>query len=645
MKEIKIKRIGLENFKCHKYLMLDFAGGNVSIYGDNATGKTSVYDALTWLLFGKDSNGNGEKNFEIKPLDLTGDVKDHESITAVEAVLLVNDEEITLRRTLQEVWTTKRGSTEATYDGNTSEYYVNGVPCKKYAFQDKVNELVDEDTFRMLTSVSYFAKDMPWQERRSVLFDVAGVMDDKQIMQTNGEFQILLDAIGPLTLDDFKKKLLSDKKSFVGARNEIPARISECEKTIDDLGSLDFDAAREEVEKLNAQKEQISAQLIAIDNSSAVEAKRIELQQAQLELDKLNSKNEQYKLSQRSGQPDVSILKRQLASLEQKLSWDKATIKKHLTSLSTIDNSIADRREDWIDINKETFTGGNCPTCGQVLPAEQLTASRDAFEANKQKRLKEVEAEADNLKQMKANTQEQIELCEKDISNYEKEISELQSEIAKAESTTVVIQDMEGYKDTAEAQQVWIAQLQEELRKLREDAYSAGETLRKKLSDINAKISEVMSVIGKEAALNYAKGRIDELRKDAASAAEKLEKIEQLLFVVDEFTRYKTTFVEESVNNKFNIARFRLFREQANGGIEDRCDVVYDGVPYIGLNNGAKINIGIDIINTLSKVYGVLVPLFVDNAESVTRLEGSETQIIRLVVSENDKELRLNYEN
>ena len=50
-----------------------------------------------------------------------------------------------------------------------------------------------------------------------------------------------------------------------------------------------------------------------------------------------------------------------------------------------------------------------------------------------------------------------------------------------------------------------------------------------------------------------------------------------------------------------------------------------------------------DIINTLSMAYGVSVPLFIDNAESVTRLETSASQVIRLVVSENDKELRVNY--
>ena len=90
MKHILIKKLALENFKCHKSLVLDFGGSSASIYGDNATGKTSIYDALTWLLFGKDSKGNGEKNIEIKPLNEFGEVRDHLAETAVEAVLLVH---------------------------------------------------------------------------------------------------------------------------------------------------------------------------------------------------------------------------------------------------------------------------------------------------------------------------------------------------------------------------------------------------------------------------------------------------------------------------------------------------------------------------------------------------------------------------
>ena len=306
MTYIKIKRLCLENFKCHRNLKLDFEGGNASIYGDNATGKTSIYDALTWLLFGKDSQGNGEKNIEIKPLDATGEVKDHDALTAVEAVLLANGEDMTLRRTYKEVWTTKRGSSEQTYDGNTSEYYVDGVPCKKNAFQDKVNELVSEDTFRMLTSVSHFANGISWQDRRAVLFKVAGVMDDKQILATSPAFDPLVESMGKLSVEDYKKKLLAEKKKFTGVKTEIPARISECQKTIEDIEALDFTGAKAEVEALTHKKESIDADLLAIEHNSAADAKRLEIREAQLEMTALDNENRAYRASQVTGSVDVN---------------------------------------------------------------------------------------------------------------------------------------------------------------------------------------------------------------------------------------------------------------------------------------------------------------------------------------------------
>jgi hypothetical protein len=184
-----------------------------------------------------------------------------------------------------------------------------------------------------------------------------------------------------------------------------------------------------------------------------------------------------------------------------------------------------------------------------------------------------------------------------------------------------------------------------ELADMMADTSSARAKINDQIKEIKGEIDSWYVFLGKEPLLEYSRTRIAELQEDARKAAAALDLIEQMLFLIDEYSRYKTQFIEDSINRLFRIARFRLFREQANGGVEARCDVVYEGVPYINLNSGAKINVGIDIINTLSTAYGVNVPLFVDNAESVTRLEGSSSQIIRLVVSENDKELRINYEN
>ena len=645
MTEIKIKRLSMENFKCHKNLTLDFMGGNASIYGDNASGKTSIYDALTWLLFGKDSQGNGEKNIEIKPLGADGEVLDHDALTAVEAALDVNGVEVTLRRTYKEVWTTKRGSSQATYDGNTSEYYVDGVPCKRNAFQEKVNDLVDEDTFRMLTSVSHFASGISWQDRRAVLFKVAGVMDDAQILATNEAFAPLVESMGRLELEDYKKKLLAEKKGFVGAKTEIPARISECQKTIQDIEGVDFAAAQAEVDALTVKKDAVSAQILELDHDHASEQKRLQIREAQIELTALENENRAYRTSQSSGLLNVQNLKMDLSDLRKRLDQRQHEYANEKAYITGLDEKIADYRNRWFAVNGEAFTVGNCPTCGQVLPASQLQAAKDQFEANKQKRLRDLLQTANSYKESKAQAEDRLARQLEEIQHLETAMQTKANEISVAEAGLVEVVDMDGYADRKRAIQERIDKLNDELLEITNASNDVRQRLQQELSLIRGQISEKMGVLSTKNLLDYSKQRVAQLREDAKNAAECLEAIERMLYLIDEYSRYKTRFVEDSINGLFRIARFRLFREQANGGIEDRCDVVHDGIPYISVNNGMKINLGIDIINTLSTAYGVRVPLFVDNAESVTQLEKCSSQIIRLVVSENDKELRVNYEN
>lgn len=645
MKKIRIKRLKLENFKCHKSLTLDFNGGNASIYGDNATGKTSVYDALTWILFGKDSKGNGEKNIEIKPLNAAGEVNDHLAETAVEVVLLVDGEEVSLRRTYKEVWTTKRGSGEATYDGNTSDYYIDGVPVKKYAFSEKVDELVSEETFRMLTSVSHFADGISWQDRREVLFRVAGVMDDTQIMATDERFSPLLLGMGKHSVDDYKKKLLAEKRGFVGAKTEIPARISECQKTIEDVQKLDFNKARAEVEMLNAKQDSLNTELLAIEHDTASEKKRMEIREARLELDTLQAENRQYRANQQANAPDIAGMRSRLTVLQSQHSAKSRLLANDEEYLLSLDANITAARNRWIEVNGETFTDSGCPTCGQALPAAQLKAAVDKYEAQKAKRLREIEQTANAQKEAKAATAARINSVVAELAELEVEIAKAAGDLSAAENNIIPVVDIDGYTERKAAAENKIHVLETELADIAQNTAAVRGELQKQIYAVKGDINALTAIISKESLLEYSRKRVAELQEDARNAAARLEAIEKQLYLLDEYSRYKTQFVENSINSLFRIARFRLFREQANGGIEDRCDVVLNGVPYINLNSGAKINVGVDIINTLSTAYGVSVPLFVDNAESVTKLETSTTQIIRLVVSENDKELRVNYEN
>lgn len=642
MKDIKILRMTLENFKGHVFLNLQMDGKSVSIYGDNATGKTSVYDALTWLLFAKDSQGNGEKNISIKPLDANGEVKDHQAITSVEIEFLADGEQIVLKRTLREVWATRRGSSTPVYEGNVSDYFVDGVPQKKNEFDRRIQELVSEELFRMLTSVGYFASTMKWQDRRAVLFDMTGTMSDKEIMAHSADFAPLLEAIGKLNLAEYKAKLVSQKKGLTGVRDDAPTRINECQRNLQELNAIDFAAAREREQMLVQEQEQLTAQLIALQSDTAMESKRLEIRAVKLDRDALESQNRAHRDLQKSIAPDLAQLRSMLAGEENRVASLNTIIKNTRQGLERYDQSIQNTREEWIQVNGEAFTGGVCPSCGQALPFEQLKARTEGFEKAKQKRLSEIESRAAALKQSKAAEEMHLVELEKEVFDRCQRMDSLNEEITKAQSiAAVTVSDLDGYAEKMAAFDSTIAALQNEYNQIAQASVSVRDNIRFKLNEVNNQLHATRGILAKEAVKYQVENRVAELKNDAKNAAEALESIEAMLYLIETFTRYKAKFVESSINDLFRIATFRLFREQANGGLEERCDVVYDGVPFVDLNTGMQVNVGIDIINALSRHYGVTVPLFVDNAESVTRLESCGAQVVRLVVSENDKELRV----
>lgn len=646
MQSIKIKELHLENFRCHGNLTLSPNGQNMSIYGDNAAGKTTIYDAFTWLLFGTDSVGNSEKSIEIKPLNANGEVADHQAITSVEAVLLVNGEEVSLRRTLQEVWTTKRGNPEPVFSGNSSEYYVDGIPVKANAFKDTIGDIISADLFKLLTNVHYFAQDLHWQKRREKLFEMAGTMSDDDIMATDVRFDPLKQAMGKLTLDNYKAKLTAEKKAMTGTRNEVPARINECAKTIEDLEGLDFQAARDAVEILNGRLEVLQGDLAKIENNTAVTGKQMELREAQLEAEKLDAENKAFRNSQAPNDPNTRVrLCNQLAMASKGADAYAARQKDYTNSIARMDAEIQSCKDQWKAVNSETFSAKACPTCGQNLPADQIRAAQERFEVDKKRRLQEIVKNADNYKNHKKNVEADLANAQAEEARLRAEVKDLEDQMTKMDIASVMAEDLEGYEERRTGIQNWIDQIQNELHKLSQDAYSAANTIRQEISDVKRQIADHMAVIGKESALAYARERIQQLRADAANAAEKLAEAERFLFLIEEYGRYKAKFVEDSVNGLFRITQFRLFRAQANGGIEARADATHNGVPYMDLNSGCKINVGIDIINALSRAYGIAVPLVVDNAESVTQLEVTNTQVIRLVVSEADKALRVVYHN
>ena len=184
------------------------------------------------------------------------------------------------------------------------------------------------------------------------------------------------------------------------------------------------------------------------------------------------------------------------------------------------------------------------------------------------------------------------------------------------------------------------AVLQEEIRALAEDSSSA-------LADADAAIAEAQGAMDEAAkrladvdARTKGQRRIDELKAREKLLASEYERLEGELFLTEEFVRAKVAMLTERINARFSVARFKLFDEQVNGGLVETCEVTLNGVPYGSLNHGARVNVGLEIVDVLADHFGFSPPIVIDNAESVTALRPTKGQQIRLVVSAPDKALR-----
>ena len=100
MKTITLNKLVISNFKGINNLEIDFSK-ITNIKGENALGKTSIFDAFTWLLFDKDSKDR--KDFDVRTLDANNNIIRGLNPHVV-AYLNVDDKEIKLIKTLKEKW-------------------------------------------------------------------------------------------------------------------------------------------------------------------------------------------------------------------------------------------------------------------------------------------------------------------------------------------------------------------------------------------------------------------------------------------------------------------------------------------------------------------------------------------------------------
>ena len=653
---MKLLKLQLTNFKGCKSLEINADGKNLNIYGDNAAGKTTLADAFMWLLLDKDSNNR--KDFEIKTLGPDGE-PEHGLEHAVEAVLELEDgSRLALKKVYQEKWQKKRGSATAEFTGHTTDYFVDGVPVQKKEYDARIAEIADENIFRLLTDPRYFNEVLHWQKRRELLLEVCGDVSDAEVIASNKDLSGLSDILGNRTIEQHRKVIQARKSEINKELEKIPVRIDEVKRglpNIDDITNekdLPNDIARLR-EELRAKQEE----LVQAKAGGQVAEKTKELRTIEGQMLDLRNKHRQSldgKVGEKSR--ELSRVQGEIYRLKNDIETKSRTIQYNESEIKTLDEKMKRLRKEWREENTKVFEQeqaaflklDTCPTCGQPLPKEQLQEARDKamaqFNKAKAEKLEAISAEGKKLKDMKAAMEENLAYVRCELEKATAELAGLEKKEAalKAEIDNIM-QGAEPVETTPEYAQIQerIMKIREDIAKMQADSNTAIMAIQKEIDTLTDAITTLEQAAARLEARKNGEKRIEELKADERRLAAEYEELERQIYLTEEFIRAKVQMLEGKINSKFRMARFKLFDVQVNGALAECCETTYNGVPYSNLNNGAKVQIGLDIINTLSEHYGFAPVVFIDNAESVTNILPTKGQQIRLIVSAADKKLRI----
>ena len=645
MKKILINTITYENFKGLSSYTLNLAGKNAIVSGRNALGKTTLFDGFYWLLFGKDSTENAK--FDVKPVDSDGlEILGKEPV--VEAVLLIDGNEVTLRRELRETWSTVRGRVEAERKSDTTKYYINGVPCKtQKEYQEFIGTIIDENIFKMLTNPFAF-NGLHWKEKRDILMSLVLDVSDDDVIASNEALADLGHLLTNHTADDQKAIVKAKLKELKKDIDGMTVRLDEAERAIPNTGDLNESELKGSLQRLNKKLDKLKEEQIQIENGGATVQLQSKLDEIQHEMNALKIKQAQ------SNHLAVSNLKNALNDSRDSARTVERNLDQVIYKLHDKENLLqkkANQRKELLDNYRtkmdQTFDEhrSSCAMCGQELPADQVEKMKEEFNLKKANEIEgilssgkeiksEIDATAVEIEELKKEREEILPVIE----NMRNRIDELEKEISCVDVT-----NQTDFSELPEYQRLVDDSLA--LRsKIYNDKESKAELIQdsvNKQKEVTFEISQVNELLSKISVAVQQRNRLEELKKKHVDLVNTYNEFQGYEYLLEEYTRTRVKLMEEQINAKFKYAQFKLFNLQKNGGVEEVCEATYKGVAFSrNLNNAARINVGLDIINTLSDAYNVLAPIFVDNAESVNNLISTKSQIISLVVS-NDTELKL----
>lgn len=643
---MRIIKLQLNNFQGIKELTLAMDGNDTSIYGRNATGKTTIANAITWLLTGKAYTG--EKDYSPKTVE--GADFQHQAEHSAEMVFtLENGETHSIKKVFKEIWTKKRGRSTAEMTGNTTDCYLNEIPATATDYQKFMNTFIgNAEMIQTLTRPDFFAEVMDWKARREILLGIVGDVSDQEVVKSCDILKELpsMRHVNGRTLSIADLKKLSETrrkeaKASLGGQNE---RIDENLKAIVDMPISLKEAEKQAADAEAAMIKYHASREKGVDNTDAIndlQAKRVKTiferneyvakirneadSQRRVFLDEIGKlqKENNNRQAELNG-VDMDI--RKFDFQREQMSEQRKAI---LTEMKTIYDSVFDG---------ETA----CPLCGAPYAPEKIHELKEKFNRQKSEKLAALNEKGQACSKYKIAEIDK-KLCE--LTTEQEEMKEeirdryfrIQKLREKAEAIYIAVDTEDFDRQIKEIEQQIIELEAEERTQEEEDQ----ELIR--LQELARVAADDVSVLKRNEA---AKQRIEELKKETDKLTAILEEAERAIYLCERFMQAKADMLTEKINEHFETVRFRLFRELMNGGLEDACDVlVHDGkgnfVPFSSANNAARINAGIEIIETIGRAWKRSLPIVIDNAESVNTVRHSDAQQIKLIVTNKDKSLRI----
>lgn len=642
MTTIKINRIDYKNFKGLQDFKLALGQRNGVVSGVNGSGKTTLADGLLWLLFGKDSRGAklnpkplNERNEEILGLEPT-----------VEAKLIIDGEAVTLKRVQEEKWTNPKGQLEKVRGSDTTKYFINTVPAKEKEWKEYLAGLGDETTLQILADSAFFMR-LPWKTRREILVNTTDLTDEA-IINGDPELTELPTILDGHTVDDTRKILASQKKEIKRQIDGVPARIQEVTdmkaKQEEAIGDLDKNELQLSVLETQAEISDLEGKLDVLKSGDASLNYQTELSQAQL---KLSEAERRYladtNLQTQTLQEDVMDKQTEVNDLRRKKMGAEAVVLGIEDTIKSLTDKKADLLAEYKKYKDTTFDEhrATCPTCGQSLPEDKVQQMVSDFNKRKSDFLEKNIADGKALKEELITLQGDKEMAASRLSEVTGQLEKAQSSLDLINNELVQTQSgISPFKETAKAKKIQaeIDLINQKIQTASSDTSEAEMDLRNQIDGLRAVMADLQAKYQSFEQLSSFDERINQLKAEDKRLKDQNQDVERKLWLLDEFTRKKVAALEESINSKFGLVRWKLFNILKNGGLEEVCEATYNGIEYgTSLNTGARINCDLDIVNTLGKEFGIQMPVFVDNTESVTKLHEVEAQTVDLRVGTTKK--------